>query len=305
MISVHKEYDKPPHLLLSIRNKAGLKKTIEEEKDNWKANDYAPKVVKEKLEEIYNHKCAYCERTKAQGIALQVEHYRPKGKLEKRIIDNNGKEKVIIDTTHKGYYWLGIEWSNLLLACSDCNGKAGKRNLFPVQGIRVYNPQNPFTAPNTFHRKTLKTNEFPLVLERPLLLNPEFTKVESHFRFDMEAKMHGNTTEGIETIKICDLNRGILVQNRQKIRDDILELIETPLAAKRENLLIEGDNVFRFLFKRAFAKLEALQSLKNPYILWATHLFLYFDKCLLAAIDNPIEKKIIQNAFNLYKKGKL
>jgi hypothetical protein len=52
---------------------------------------YSAKAVKERLIEIFNNKCAFCECNTSAGAAYDVEHFRPK--------------------FH--YYWLCYEWTNL------------------------------------------------------------------------------------------------------------------------------------------------------------------------------------------------
>ena len=63
--------------------------------------------VVEKLAKIYHGKCAYCE----ERTLIYIEHYRPKGSVQ--------------GSRHGGYYWLCLEWSNLLPACHECNKIGG------------------------------------------------------------------------------------------------------------------------------------------------------------------------------------
>lgn len=68
-----------------------------------------PSVVKG-LWEMQNEKCCYCEqKIPASGHAKAVEHHRPQSVFKRKI----------------------NHWPNLLLACSQCNGK--KSNKFPVE----------------------------------------------------------------------------------------------------------------------------------------------------------------------------
>ena len=61
---------------------------------------------------------------------MDVEHYRPKGKVEE-------------DDTHAGYWWTAYEWTNLLYACKYCN-QEHKKNYFPLLegGQRARGPKD-------------------------------------------------------------------------------------------------------------------------------------------------------------------
>jgi hypothetical protein len=81
--------------------------------------------VQQALKDLYHNKCAYCESPEFEP---QIEHYRPKKGLMKK---NSALEWKKV-TTHKGYYWLCYEWSNLVPTCSKCNGFRGKGTKFPL-----------------------------------------------------------------------------------------------------------------------------------------------------------------------------
>ena len=70
----------------------------------------------EPLEQLFHHKCAYCESSVRPGSSA-VEHYRPRqGVRSSR--DSRG---------HLYYAWLAYEWDNLLLVCQECNTRYGTR----------------------------------------------------------------------------------------------------------------------------------------------------------------------------------
>ena len=93
-------------------------------KDAYKdAEGKTQSKVREKLNELYFHKCAYCETL----CKAEIEHYRP-------------KKGVTEDTLHNGYYWLCYEWSNLVPSCRYCNTEGGKGNQFPIKGTRIKLP---------------------------------------------------------------------------------------------------------------------------------------------------------------------
>ncbi|MDK1494288.1 hypothetical protein QN219_30475 [Sinorhizobium sp. 7-81] len=79
--------------------------------DAAKAFDFArykESAVKLELERLFHGKCAYCESFYGSTQPVDVEHYRPKGEVEGV-------------PGHRGYYWLAMDWNNLLPSCIDCN----------------------------------------------------------------------------------------------------------------------------------------------------------------------------------------
>ncbi|MDH6265392.1 hypothetical protein M2360_000773 [Rhizobium sp. SG_E_25_P2] len=75
---------------------------------------YKSAEVKEALEKLFHGKCSYCESYYSSTQPVDVEHFRPKGKVD-------GEE------THPGYWWLAMEWTNLLPSCIDCNRRRNQR----------------------------------------------------------------------------------------------------------------------------------------------------------------------------------
>lgn len=75
---------------------------------------YKENAVKAELERLFYGKCAYCESFYGSTQPVDVEHYRPKGEVE-----------GIGD--HPGYYWLAMDWNNLLPSCIDCNRRRQQR----------------------------------------------------------------------------------------------------------------------------------------------------------------------------------
>lgn len=290
MISVYKDYAQVPSILTNEHRVQKLTEVITKKDGNlYVNNDYAPTVVKTALEKIYKGKCAYCESKIKHAASLQVEHYRPKA-------------KVTEDKKHGGYYWLGLEWSNLLLSCPRCNQNGAKGNCFPIQGKRAVFPTSIISS-NKIDRTDLFANYIPLISERPLLLNPEINNPKIHFYFDDKGKIYGKTLEGITTINVCELNRKTLIENRQDLRLLLLRDIETVIEAKRRGFFNKGG--FEFYMRKAFEKVEAQKDSDKEYSLWGWYLFYYFEKCFLSTIDNQQEKRIVLAAYRSYRKGKL
>ncbi len=143
-------------------------------------------------------KCYYCESTSEVVASLQVEHYRPK----KRMDDDNRQE---IPNTN-GYYWLGVEWSNLVLACSKCNGRGAKGNIFTIGAKRVRNGTS-FSRAGRYNRATCIADNSPLIDEDPDLLHPEIDDAFQYLKFDEEGRISHKQPRGERTIKICRLDR--------------------------------------------------------------------------------------------------
>lgn len=76
---------------------------------------YKDAEVKEQLERLFHGKCAYCESFYAGTQPVDVEHYRPKGEIEEV-------------AGHRGYWWLAMDWENLLPSCIDCNRRRRQRS---------------------------------------------------------------------------------------------------------------------------------------------------------------------------------
>jgi len=120
MISVNKSKVNKPTKLDNEQIAKKLLKIKDEGKPGEKINDlYNDDDVRNALNQLYHNKCAYCEGlTNTAKFTSRIDHYRPK----------NGIKGV---TNHKGYYWLGYEWTNLLPTCEKCNIK--KSNQFPLK----------------------------------------------------------------------------------------------------------------------------------------------------------------------------
>ncbi len=187
--------------------------------------------VREKLNEFYFHKCAYCETL----CKAEIEHYRP-------------KKGVTEDTLHDGYYWLCYEWSNLVPSCRYCNTEGGKGNQFPIKGTRVKQP--PFDAQLKLDKEHIKANANTLLSEQPYLLHPEIDNPANYLNFKID--LHGQGIEiigidgvnerGEQTIKICNLNREYLKFARKKnVVDEIISLINVYFDLWSNNFLTIDD----------------------------------------------------------------
>lgn len=145
---------------------------------------YKSDSVKSKLNELFYGKCAYCESFYPSTAPVDVEHYRPKGGVDE-------------DPEHPGYWWVAMDWSNLLPSCIHCNRRSGqitpdftskmvslleggrklsrsmfvqvgKQNSFPIMGERA------------------REGVFAFESEQPLLLDPCRDDPDEHLQFYVE-----------------------------------------------------------------------------------------------------------------------
>jgi uncharacterized protein (TIGR02646 family) len=102
-------------------------------RDGFKFKLYAVKAVRTALGDMTGGRCAYCEAYYDSTAPQDVEHYRPKGRID----TPQGKRKP-------GYWWLASTWDNLLPSCIRCNRveehilhdgsklTSGKGDRFPI-----------------------------------------------------------------------------------------------------------------------------------------------------------------------------
>jgi uncharacterized protein (TIGR02646 family) len=183
--------------VIASHDKAIQKNPAEKPLINFKPEIWSE--LKYHLFELFDGKCAYCECKPRTASSGDVEHFRPKAKIDE-------------DSTHHGYYWLAFNYMNLLPSCPDCNRSgAGKMNRFPVAGnIYARDPQD-------------------LTPEDPLLLNPYNEgplDPSLHLEFDTNgaALAYENSLYGEASRKCYHLNRFALCESRrealQKFRRD-------------------------------------------------------------------------------------
>lgn len=172
------------------------------------------------LNELFHHKCAYCESSYKATSPVDVEHFRPKGAI---VIRGEGGENDKRDKP--GYYWLAATWENLLASCPDCNrarthifedpdeeetpGVRGKENKFPLidEKRRVRTPPVQGEGTEAAQR---------------LLIDPCRDRPEAHLVFLPDglvwARKSGSTysPKGIESIKAYGLTRKELKEARRE-----------------------------------------------------------------------------------------
>ncbi|SDM66105.1 HNH endonuclease family protein [Kriegella aquimaris] len=261
MKKVTKDFINIPSSLTSNNCRSKVIKSLSEKgKHQFSTPYYASSIIKTKLSQIYNNKCAFCENDTTAGASLQVEHYRPKA-------------KVTEEANHPGYYWLGYEWSNLLYSCSKCN--RSKANFFPIKstGTRINNPSIISSGELNFSK--LRSYYVDYLNEGPLIINPEVTCPRKHITFLPSGKIKGNTDEGKETILKCKLYRNPLVIARKKLISDVLfELKKVVNDFNKNNV---GKETVRYVVKNEVLKLLKLYNNNQSFSELARTALLNFE----------------------------
>jgi len=203
--------------LESAEYRANTESSIAKRKgDHYQSARYGHSTVRDELYLFYNSKCGFCEGRSFPTSTPQVEHYRPKAK--------------ITSVNNHGYYWLGYEWSNLLLACSKCNGT--KRNKFPLVANN-HVVDHPIIANGNTDYTRFCTSSGYLATEAPLLINPELIDPEPLLTFNYMCELEARTNDlrAITTIREIGLNRDTLLLARQGKVNKIIEAIEEQIAS--------------------------------------------------------------------------
>lgn len=233
-------------------------------------------VHRDNLEPGDKPKCYYCESHVEHVAVLQVEHFRPKAKIDN--IDNN-------NLPHPGYYWLGLEWSNLLLSCPNCNGKKAKGNRFPLVDFNnrttAINPIR--NAPLLFDRTSCIANQSPLLDEEPLLINPECEDPTPHLSFNEFGQIRGVSHKGLHSVTIYRLDRDPLVAARQEKLNIIIKDINLACAARDRNAI--DNNSLIAWFEASCVKVLELDDIRKEYCLWGRYVIANFENCVVSKID--------------------
>ena len=194
----------------------------------YNIKDKLYKAMKELLFKDFNNKCAYCE-DKMFSQTGDVEHFRPK-----RGVTDENDDPVMWSPrskkSHPGYYWLAYHWENLLPSCIKCNRptrltdgtRVGKGTRFPL-----------LKSPKLKSGRAIKPKQERL--ERPVFIHPVKDKPLNHFVLDGPSGIIGGKTErGRACIRLLDLNREELPEERRDIYFSTISNLESAIRAKRE-----------------------------------------------------------------------
>ena len=180
----------------------------------YKEND-----VQQALRKMFKWKCAYCERQLEKG-SFEVEHYRPKGAVD--------------GCDHPGYWWLALEWTNLLPTCAACNKGllqhivTSDMQLAEVEALQAKRPTDLHGKRTQFpvSLSRLEAKSHDHFAEGPLLIDPTRTDPAPELRWRSDCVFSvvepatsalGPSVIGAETIKCVALNRIDLVENRTQV----------------------------------------------------------------------------------------
>lgn len=247
---------------------------------------YKSADIRAALEKLFYDKCAYCETVYAASAPVDIEHYRPKG-------------AVAEDAAHGGYWWIAMDWDNLLPSCIDCNRKRGQVLVEPSSSLAVL-------AANVKPAVTQsgKKDSFPLAVtgvramgeeaeledEQALLINPccDDPATSLMYSFDpahpaglvVPTGELDQQVRGAVSIQIYGLNRLKLVQDRTRLLrrleflgDLVIDLASsiTELEAPAVQRALQGtsaENVasrLRLLRDRTLAEIKSFTKDDAPY----------------------------------------
>jgi hypothetical protein len=258
-------------------------------KGSFEFEVYKDDEVKRRLEALFHGKCAYCETFYAVSAPVDVEHFRPKGSVSE-------------DPSHPGYWWLAMDWDNLLPSCIDCNrrrgqivvtdgapslaellassrtatgpqrGLSGKQDSFPVSGTRMAPEGIDYAA------------------EQAILLDPCRDDPEEYLEFHIDhnhplglvlpSANPQRSIRGATSIHTYGLNRLRLVQERTRLlrRLEFLSFMAIELASMAAEVADpvvassmppgRADGIARrldFLANRTLTEMRAMAEPTEPY----------------------------------------
>ena len=160
---------------------------------------------------VFDGKCSYCESRTVATSYGDAEHYRPKSEVSVRGADGKVQIVYVDGQKHPGYFWLAFDWENLIPSCQLCNSGEGKQTQFPIRNVHVHDVS--------------KTTAELDAEEEPLLLHPYPRAGREDPRksiaFEPLGGVAAQTERGEETIKVCNLQRHGLVEERRAARENV------------------------------------------------------------------------------------
>lgn len=155
----------------------------------------APEIL-EALERDFDGRCAFC-RTRVDPH--EVGHFRPRANT----INFHG------DHFPRHYFWLALDWRNLVLACAPCSQSRGNRFPLLDESTRASVPESPDFDPGAM--------DAALDAETHYLVDPTREDPAEHLLVDPSSgEMLPKTERGEVTIELFNLNRPELVEARRE-----------------------------------------------------------------------------------------
>lgn len=262
--------------------KRDITSSVKKTKGKYSSARYGHSDVRDELDAIYHGKCCYCEVKIRPASPEEIEHYRPKAEIS--------------GVNESGYYWLGNEWSNLLLICRTCNGKKGTK--FPLN-----NEINRVTKHPIDRKKKLDLTKFPissgyLAQERPLIINPEYHYPEKLLFHDYTCRLipKKNNRLAKTTIDEIELNNSPLVIKKQGLVNNIIYRIEDQLKELFTEIEPLSDNQFKRQLNLIWKDLVSQSHQSCEFSLLGLNMVEYFEELILEDFEAPIDK-IIRKSF--------
>lgn len=235
--------------------------TLTQVKKVFEFTKYNEKDVKEALHKMFHKKCAYCESKVSYATNLDVEHYRPKSRVQQDREDT----RVI-----HGYYWLAWDWDNLLPACPQCN--RWFTHAIPDIGEITIGKKNQFPLADDSKRVTHHKDHDKLEREMPLLLHPCDDEPAVHLEFTDKGVIRAALLPGGMPSKIGETSIEVYALHRP---DLTIERSENAMKIKRqiERIKSQYENVinypedpkFRSELKEEMEILKSFMLPEKPY----------------------------------------
>lgn len=235
------------------------------------------KELKGQLAKLFHYKCWYTESPQA-GTDVDVDHYRPKGRVAELISANN---------LHPGYWWLAFKPMNYRYSCIVANRRrcdvetgyvGGKADHFPIadEACRAWTPGDDCDN------------------EQPDLLDPcKMSDVALlTFKEDGEAMPRYSSAthprlfrRAYTSVNYYHLNHTDFVRARQALRDEIRRYIKS--ARKYFQHLERGDAVNDHAYEEAILALRKMREPTQPYSSFCTAIIdnEKFDEALAAVFQ--------------------
>jgi uncharacterized protein (TIGR02646 family) len=237
------------------------------------------------MRKYFGDKCVYCESIPVASSAFRIDHYRPKDGI-----------KGVNSNDHYGYYWLALEWTNLLQSCEQCN--SAKSNSFPLQGSRV-NAKN--KEPNIVSAACRSILTAPLSGEKRLLLHPELDKVEDHMIFLRDGRMaeKNGSEHGRKTIEVYGLNReGLILYRKKKIDLYFRDIIYTLTKYEQRGADLLAHEVLKNDIHDFFVRLLQEQEPTVEYSRLGFYMIDNFEEFFIERLPIEEHKKFLRDFYN-------